>query len=65
MSLPTTHDRLRRQGIVLLIALAFFWGNNWPIMKNVLSEASSLVPSPIIAAVGTVSLRRNCSEPSP
>ena len=41
MSLPT-HDRLPRQGIVLLIALAFFWGNNWPIMKMVLHEVPPL-----------------------
>lgn len=42
MSTPITHDRLTRQGFVLLAALAFFWGNNWPIMKVVLSEVPPL-----------------------
>lgn len=37
-----TYDRLPRQGIILLIALAFFWGHNWPIMKIVLSEVPPL-----------------------
>ena len=42
MSNTNAHDRLPRQGILLLIALAFFWGNNWPIMKRVLHEVPPL-----------------------
>ena len=40
--MPATHDRLPSQGLLLLAALAFFWGNNWPIMKVVLSEVPPL-----------------------
>ena len=37
-----THDRLPRQGLLLLAALALFWGLNWPVMKIVLSEVPPL-----------------------
>jgi len=37
-----THDRLPRQGLLLLDALALFWGLNWPVMKIVLSEIPPL-----------------------
>ena len=37
-----THDRLPRQGLLLLAALALFWGLNWPVMKIVLSEIPPL-----------------------
>ncbi len=36
------HERLPRQGIVLLMALALFWGHSWPIMKVVLREVPPL-----------------------
>ena len=36
------HERLPRQGLVLLAALSLFWGLNWPIMKVVLSEVPPL-----------------------
>jgi drug/metabolite transporter (DMT)-like permease len=37
-----THDRLPPQGLLLLAALALFWGLNWPVMKIVLSEVPPL-----------------------
>ena len=40
MSSP--HDRLPRQGLLLLAALSLLWGLNWPIMKMVLSEVPPL-----------------------
>lgn len=36
------HERLPRQGLLLLAALSLFWGANWPIMKMVLSEVPPL-----------------------
>ena len=36
------HERLPRQGLILLAALTLFWGLNWPIMKMVLSEVPPL-----------------------
>jgi drug/metabolite transporter (DMT)-like permease len=36
------HERLPRQGLLLLAALSLFWGINWPIMKMVLSEIPPL-----------------------
>lgn len=40
--MSVTHDRLPRQGLFLLAALALGWGLNWPIMKVVLSEVPPL-----------------------
>lgn len=37
-----THDRLPRQGLFLLAALALGWGLNWPIMKVALTELPPL-----------------------
>ena len=37
-----THDRLPRQGLLLLAALSVFWGVNWSVMKVVLSEVPPL-----------------------
>ena len=37
-----THDRLPRQGLLLLAALSVCWGLNWPVMKIVLSEIPPL-----------------------
>ena len=43
MSLPTSSfERLPRQGLLLLAALALGWGFNWPVMKVVLSEVPPL-----------------------
>jgi drug/metabolite transporter (DMT)-like permease len=39
---PVAHERLPRQGLLLLIALSLFWGLNWPIMKTVLTEVPPL-----------------------
>ena len=36
------HERLPRQGLLLLAALSLFWGANWPIMKMVLTEVPPL-----------------------
>jgi drug/metabolite transporter (DMT)-like permease len=36
------HNRLPRQGLLLLALLSVFWGANWPIMKMVLSEVPPL-----------------------
>ena len=36
------HERLPRQGLVLLVALALGWGFNWPVMKAVLAEVPPL-----------------------
>lgn len=36
--MQSPHDRLPRQGLLLLAALSLCWGANWPIMKVVLSE---------------------------
>ena len=40
--IPSPHERLPRQGLLLLAALSLFWGANWPIMKMVLSEVPPL-----------------------
>ena len=37
-----THERLPRQGLLLLAGLSLFWGLNWPIMKVVLTEVPPL-----------------------
>lgn len=37
-----SHDRLPRQGLILLIALSVFWGLNWTVMKIVLTEVPPL-----------------------
>lgn len=42
MTPPSPHERLPRQGLLLLAALSLFWGLNWPIMKIVLSEVPPL-----------------------
>ena len=36
------HHRLPRQGLILLAALTFCWGINWPVMKIVLAEVPPL-----------------------
>lgn len=40
--MSSTHDRLPRQGLFLLAALALGWGLNWPIMKVALAELPPL-----------------------
>ena len=40
--IPSKHDRLSRQGLLLLAALSLCWGANWPIMKMVLAEVPPL-----------------------
>ncbi len=40
--IPSPHERLPRQGLLLLAALSLFWGANWPIMKMVLSGVPPL-----------------------
>ena len=40
--ISSPHERLPRQGLLLLAALSLFWGANWPIMKMVLSEVPPL-----------------------
>ena len=42
MNIASPHQRLPRQGLLLLAALSLFWGCNWPIMKIVLSEVPPL-----------------------
>lgn len=43
MSAPSpSFERLPRQGLLLLAALALGWGFNWPVMKVVLSEVPPL-----------------------
>ena len=36
------HQRLPRQGLILLALLSLGWGLNWPVMKVVLSEVPPL-----------------------
>jgi len=38
MTMFSPHERLPRQGLLMLAAISLFWGLNWPIMKMVLSE---------------------------
>ena len=42
MNHSSPHDRLPRQGLILLAALSLGWGVNWPIMKIVLLEIPPL-----------------------
>jgi drug/metabolite transporter (DMT)-like permease len=42
MPKTSPHQRLPRQGLLLLAAISLFWGINWPIMKIVLSEVPPL-----------------------
>jgi drug/metabolite transporter (DMT)-like permease len=36
--IPSSHERLPRQGLLLLAMLSLFWGANWSVMKMVISE---------------------------
>lgn len=38
----SSHERLPRQGLILLALLSLGWGLNWPVMKVVLSEVPPL-----------------------
>ena len=51
-----TNDRLPRQGLLLLVALSFFWGNNWPIMKVILTEVPPLYFRSICLLTGGVGM---------
>lgn len=53
---PSPHDRLPRQGLMLLAALSLFWGANWPIMKMVLSEVPPLYFRSVCLLLGGVGM---------
>ena len=54
--IPSPHDRLPRQGLLLLAALSLFWGANWPIMKMVLSEVPPLYFRSVCLLLGGVGM---------
>ena len=59
--IPSPHERLPRQGLLLLAALSLFWGANWPIMKMVLSEVPPLYfrgACLLLGGVGMLALAR-------
>lgn len=53
---PSPHDRLPRQGLMLLAALSLFWGANWPIMKMVLTEVPPLFFRSVCLLLGGVGM---------
>jgi len=64
--IPSSHDRLPRQGLLLLAAISLFWGSNWPIMKVVLSEVPPLYFRSVclmLGGVGMLALSRVCGIP--
>ena len=54
--IPGKHDRLSRQGLLLLAALSLCWGANWPIMKMVLTEVPPLYFRSICTLSGGVGM---------
>lgn len=63
---PSPHDRLPRQGLMLLAALSLFWGANWPIMKMVLTEVPPLYFRSgclLLGGVGMLALARATGVP--
>jgi drug/metabolite transporter (DMT)-like permease len=54
--IPSPHDRLPRQGLLLLALLSVFWGANWAIMKIVLSEMPPLYFRAICTLFGGVGM---------
>lgn len=50
------HERLPRQGLLLLAGLTLFWGLNWPVMKIVLSEVPPLYFRSICLLCGGIGL---------
>ena len=54
--IPSPHERLPRQGLLLLAALSLFWGANWPIMKMVLSEVPPLYFRGVCLLLGGVGM---------
>ena len=49
-------DPLPRQGILLIVMLAFMWGLNWPAMRVAVAEISPWTFRAICLAVGTITL---------
>ena len=56
MNQPIPHDRLPRQGLILLALLSLGWGVNWPIMKIVLSEIPPLYFRAVSLLLGGIGL---------
>lgn len=67
---PPTGPSLPRQGLLLLAALTFFWGVNWPAMKITMAEMTPWTYRSITGVTGaigllllTVALRQRLSVP--
>ncbi|MDR0439955.1 MAG: EamA family transporter [Candidatus Accumulibacter sp.] len=54
--IASPHNRLPRQGLLLLALLSIFWGANWPVMKMVLSEVPPLYFRSICSLLGGVGM---------
>lgn len=54
--ISSPHDRLPRQGLLLLALLTIFWGANWPVMKVVLREIPPLYFRSICTLFGGVGM---------
>ncbi|MHB1218071.1 MAG: DMT family transporter [Alphaproteobacteria bacterium] len=70
MTPPFTGPSLPRQGLLLLVALTFFWGVNWPAMKITMAEMTPWTYRGITGVTGaigllllTVALRQRLSVP--
>lgn len=70
MTPPATGHALPRQGLLLLVALTFFWGVNWPAMKITMAEMTPWTYRSITGIAGaigllllTVALRQRLSVP--
>ena len=70
MTPPSTGHSLPRQGLLLLVALTFFWGVNWPAMKITMAEMTPWTYRSITGVTGaigllllTVALRQRLSVP--
>lgn len=56
MTPPSTSPSLPRQGLLLLVALTFFWGVNWPAMKISLAEMSPWTYRSLTGVIGATGL---------
>lgn len=56
MTPPSTDHKLPRQGLLLLVALTFFWGVNWPAMKITMAEMTPWTYRSITGVAGALGL---------
>ncbi len=63
MTPPSTGPSLPRQGLLLLVALPFFWGVNWPAMKITMAEMTPWTYRSITGVTGAIGHRGYSAPP--